>query len=1107
MKIDQIKHYKIQEKIGAGGMGSVYRAFDPKLERDVAIKVLHQVVSEDDQNVKRLIFEARAAAKLVHPNVVTIYEVGKEECGSFIVMEYVSGLPLSKIIADSAPLAVERAINLISQILKALALSHKNNIIHRDIKPDNILVTENDEAKVLDFGIAKVAQASGLTMAGEVLGTVEFMAPEQMLGEDIDSRCDIYSVGIVLYQALTKELPFSGNNAVEILFNKLNEEPVLPSYFNNKINADLDQVILKALTHKKEDRWVSSEAMIHALESTINNQKLLNMNPWSEDDDIEISSDLISQTDSPKSIKSVFIGREEEYKQLIHTFHKINHEGQTLILSGEAGVGKSTLANQFRNYIDHQDSWLLYGTCLYQEGMDAYLPYIDALRGFFDKDNPKFSDNLRFDLKQMIKEKVPVLEEFIEQFSTTFLTTAWNIKEKNKDQSSNLFEGLHILFTILSEIKPVVLIIDDLQWADESSLRLFHYLSRNIINNKIFLFGISRTDFYDLQENGKPKLIVDMQARMRREGIVKEVELKCFTRDDCDILLDKSLDNTAFTESFYQGMFSETKGNPFFVIESLKLFCDKGEIYDDNGIWFDKKIDFKSKVPNRVEDIFVRRLSGLNEDDRELLQLASIIGYKFDPSLLSQVLGIKKIDLLKRLQKIERDFQIIVSLDRYFQFEHPMLADLLYNEIPLALTKEYHLMIADELQKIHGGNFGALVGNAALHFRNGGDQISAIPLLYKAAVRSFELSAFRESCTYFEDMLDSVRITTKPFPEDIPEIDLYFNLGICYEEIDNWDKSLEAYKMLAAISDKKNNQQKLADALMRIGRVYDKLGQWDNAVGYYEKSLAKAKEYDIKNIFSRVYNKIGVYHFHTGNFDQALTYFRKTIHSADSNYGEFDKAHAYTNIGIIANILRGNYGIALENFDRALEIYKKKENPQGQARVYHNIGMFYSDNKQWLEALQSYEKCLKLANDEESKHLKALTYLNMGNAYARQRKFIRAKKIIEKAFKIFKRMTDVISMAEAFHVYGLIYAGQKNYTKADHYLNNAIKMFKNKDYREGLAGTYETYGKLCFENGQMDKSVAMYEKSKNLYASLNMDAKLKTVEKQMESLFEEIAID
>jgi len=243
MKLDQIKHYKIQEKIGTGGMGSVYRAYDPELERDVAIKVLHQVISEDNQNAQRLIREARAAARLVHPNVVTIYEVGKEEFGSFIVMEYVSGLPLSKIIAGSGPLPVERAINLICQILKALALSHKNNIMHRDIKPDNILVTENDEAKVLDFGIAKVAKTSGLTVAGEVLGTVEFMAPEQMLGEDIDHRCDIYSAGIVLYQALTKELPFSGHNAVEVLFKKLNEEPVLPSYFNNKINADLDQII------------------------------------------------------------------------------------------------------------------------------------------------------------------------------------------------------------------------------------------------------------------------------------------------------------------------------------------------------------------------------------------------------------------------------------------------------------------------------------------------------------------------------------------------------------------------------------------------------------------------------------------------------------------------------------------------------------------------------------------------------------------------------------------------------------------------------------------------------------------------------------------------
>jgi len=1098
--VEQIKHYKIIEKIGFGGMGEVFHAFDTQLERDVAIKILHKAISENKQNAQRLVREARAAAKLVHPNVVTIYEVGQDDFGRYIVMEYVKGTSFSELIKNEGPLSVERSIDITVQVLKALALAHKMGITHRDIKPDNVLITENNEAKVLDFGIAKMEQKAGLTMAGEVLGTIEFMAPEQMLGEEINYTSDIYSTGIMLFMALTKELPLSGQNPVELLFKKLNEEPVAPSYYNKKVNSQLDQIVLKALRHNKDERWKSADEMIESLQSYLNSQ--LAPVPNTNNNHYFFEELQHSQDGDPaKLIKPVFIGRENELKSLVNGFHQVGiDKGQTFIIAGEAGVGKSTLTQQFRNYISHQNAWLLYGTCLYQEGMDAYLPYIDALRGFFHSDNPKFTEEQRVELKEIIKEKIPILSEFTERFSTTFFTTSWNVNEKKEEDSRNMLEGLYLLFSILSEIRPLVIIIDDLQWADEASLRLFHYLSRQIKNNKIMLIGITRTDYYDLQENGKAKLIVETQTRMRREGIVKEINLNRLTKDNCDALLEKSLQNTAFSENFYMGMFQETKGNPFFIIETLKLFHEKGEIYDDNGIWIDKKIDFKSEVPNRVEDVFMRRLSGLNEEDRELLQLSSVVGYKFDPSLLAQILEIKKLDLLKRLQKIERDFQIIISLDRHFQFEHPMLADLLYNEIPQALSKEYHLLIADELEKIHSNNFGALVGNAAVHFRKGGNHVKAVPLLFQAAIRAFDLSAFRESNLYFEDLFDSLNLSEMELPAEIPKTDLYLKSGICYEETDNWKKSLKTYKKLAEISDEQNNPQKKVDAFIRMGRVHDKLGEWDIAVKYYQNCIDLAKAHSLKNVYSRVYNKIGVYHFHTGNFDEALKYFRKTIRMADSEHGEYDKAHAYTNVGIIANIIRGEYGVALENFEKALKIYKDKGLEQYEARVHHNIGMFYSDHSEWLESIKAYEKCLQLAVDDDSKHLRALTYLNMGKAYSRQNKLVKAKKLAEKALMLFKRMADIISIAEVYHVFGNIYGAQNNFSKAEKYLKDAINIFKNKDFNEGLAQTYETYGSLCHEHGYTEKATENFLNALELFKTLKMDSKVKNITELLESV-------
>ncbi len=1102
-KIEQIKHYKIVDKLGSGGMGVVFRAFDTVLEREVAIKVMHRSLTEDKQNAQRLIREAKAAAKLVHPNVVTIYEVGEDDHGKYIVMEYVKGAPLSDVLAKKGIFKPQRSVNLIIQVLKALNTAHKLGILHRDIKSENILITNDDIAKVLDYGIAQITAKSRITSSGQVLGTIEYMAPEQMLGEDIDQRCDIYATGVVFYQMLTNVLPFSGETAVEVLFKKLNEEPPPPSYYNNKIDKNLDDAVLKMIHHNKSDRWENAEDLIPYLE-TISDAKTISLSKtWMAEADFDLEEDEGEEEKKDESVnlRSVFVGREDEFKKLVNIFNRIKGGvGQTVLISGEAGVGKSRLANQFCYFVDHQDVWVLYGNCLYQEGMDAYMPYIDALRNFFSKDNPKLDENERIDLKNIIREEVPVLSQFTERFTTTIFSELSNKKDVLPENKTNLNEGISVLLSLMAKNKPVVLIIDDLQWADGASLKLFHYLARQIVKMPVMLLGIHRTDKYDLQDDGKPKAIVDMIKRMRNEDVCHEINLDRLNREKCDLLIDKSLVNTAFSEDFYGGVFQGTKGNPFFVIETLKLLSEKKYIYPVDHLWLDKKIDFKIEVPSRVEDIFIRRLSTLSEDDREMLQVASVIGYKFDPSTLANLLEIPKIDMLKRLHKIERDLQIITSSKKDYQFEHPMLGDLLYNEIPPALCQEYHLMIANELEKIHRGDFGALVGEAAQHFRRGGDHKKAIPLLYQAGKRAFNISAYKEACMFFEDLIESIKEIGSTIKEEVPEKDFYFNVSICYEEVGNWEQGLKMNEKLTEICAKIEDYDCQVSAKIRIGRIYDKMGDWSASLEAYTKCLELAEKYEIKNVFSRVYNKIGVFYFHKGDFDNALKYFQKTLHSVDSDFGEFDKAHAHTNIGIIANIIRGKHSIALENFKKAIKIYEVKNSTQDLARVHHNIGMFHSNHGEWLESIKAYEKCLKLADEVESRHLIALTYLNMGKAYARQKALKKAKSLTEKALKIFKRMSDLISIAEAYQVFGLIYGAEENFAKAQDYLKQAINIFSSKNYREGQAESRKTLANLYKEYGYWDEAKEYYFQALDDFRELNMESEAKEISKALRSI-------
>ncbi|MFQ5752098.1 MAG: tetratricopeptide repeat protein, partial [bacterium] len=1046
--------------------------------------------------------EARIAAKLVHPNIVTIHEVGKAKLGRYIVMEFVDGTPLTKLLQTQGAFESGRAMKLTTQILSGVQYAHSMGILHRDIKSENIFVTVKDHVKILDFGIAKIMAKEGLTVAGDILGTVEYMAPEQLLGEPIDIRCDIYAVGIVFYQILTNKLPFTDSSPAAVLYKQLNEDPTPPSYYNGKIKKELDQIVLKAIDKNREDRWESAEAFSEALETMLKHDfaptSLHALGPE------QIFSDS-SASEAEKGLDSnnlcpVFIGREQEFKKLVRLFKQSSHgQGQTVILKGEAGVGKSTLAERFQNYARQNQAWVLYGACLYQEGMDAYLPYIDALRQFFSKESHSLPEDERLQLKNIVHDKVPILKEFTERFTTTFGPTASISEGAAEFNSGNLFEGIYNLISFLATKRPVLLIIDDLQWADEASLRLFHYISRYVANNRILLMGISRTDRYDLQKDGKPTMIIDVLARIRREVNFEEITLDRLNRESCDLLIDKSLSPALFTEEFYERIYIETKGNPLFVTETLKLLRESGVIFFNDDYWFNKQDELELVVPTRVEDVFIRRLSGLSDEEHEILQVAAVQGYKFDVSLVSQLLEIPKIKLLKIFQRVERESQIIASTERGYQFEHPMLADLLYNEIPIALRREYHLMLANELEKMHGPEFGALVGDVAQHFRRGGDDIRAAPLLYQAGVRAFGLSAYRESSLCFEDLIDSIERSGQTMAEIISPSDVYFKLGICYEESSRWQESLEAYNTLLQISEKTNQPKGQTDALLRIGRIHGKLGNWELALSNYERCLQIAKQHQVPNMISRVYNNIGIIYFQTGDYDQATKYFEQTLVAVDCEKGAFDQAHALTNIGIIANI-RGDHSAALVSYQKALKIYESKGNRQDLARIYHNIGMTHTDRREWDEAIHAFKRCLKLANEVEDKQLYALTYLNMGKTLVRQRNLNKAKEYIEKALKIFKRTDDTLNVAEAYHLFGLIYDTQGDYSASEKFLLESIKINEKLEYQEGLAESYVSYGNICRNHGDSELAKEYYEKALETFRKLNLQAKIKELDKIIDDL-------
>ncbi len=322
-----ISHYKIIDYLGGGGMGMVFKAEDLKLKRTVALKFLPIDLTSDEQAKVRFMHEAQAASALDHPRIGTIYEIDETDDGEmFIAMACYEGATLKKKM-DQESLSIEEVINLIIQIANGLVKAHEEGIVHRDIKPANIIITEEGFVKIVDFGLAKLGGATRITKAGTSMGTPAYMSPEQVRGQDIDHRSDIWSLGVILYELLTKKLPFKADYEMALLYSIVHEEPTPISQFNEEIPTELEQIVSKAITKNDAERYSSIKDMLDDLKAYQSSRSL--------------------NTDGMNTIVIKEQGTILVNNKQGKPFTKNLNEKQTILVSGEGKDKRSSVKSKF----------------------------------------------------------------------------------------------------------------------------------------------------------------------------------------------------------------------------------------------------------------------------------------------------------------------------------------------------------------------------------------------------------------------------------------------------------------------------------------------------------------------------------------------------------------------------------------------------------------------------------------------------------------------------------------------------------------------------------------------------------------------------------------
>ena len=770
--------YGIRALLGAGGMGQVYRAFDPRLGREIALKVIRRVEGDDDSSLDRLLREATLASALNHPNIVTIYETGVVDSDRYIAMELVDGATLRQLAAQGLPLS--RIVGIARQAAEALAVAHAAQIVHRDIKPDNVMVRPDGYVKLLDFGLARVQPNpfSGPTRqpstgarseAGLILGTVGYMAPEQARGEAVTAEADIFALGVVLYELVTGRHPFMAASQLGTLHALLWETPEPPSLLNPELPRAIDQLIVEALQKDQRLRPGASEVMYRLA--------------LAHDSSVATALSSVTVTPRPAVANANLVGREHELDAMSHEFDRAQRgKARLVVVSGEAGVGKTTLIEAFVQQLEDKGEPVRVGRGRCSErlaGSEAYLPVLEAL------DSLQRNEHLG-SLSRLIRALAPswyaqLMPPTENDSSAARLAaeTSGGLQERLKREIASLLEEV-------GRIQPVILWFDDVHWADPSTTDLIGYLARRLDNSRLLIVATGRpSEFAQLRHPFLP-LKLDLVSR----GLCREITPSVLDEAAIERYIALQFPEHAFPAGLARLIHQRTEGNPLFMAEVVRDLRRRQVVQQKDGRWVmtDDLSSVARELPESVRSLIQRKLDALDDMERRLLSAASVQGMDFDSAILAGALQLDEEDVETRLERLEREYALVRfvreletpnrALTLHYRFAHHMYQNACFESLRATRKAALSRAIAERLVQRYGDQPCDCLAEIAMLFEVARDNISAAEYWNRAAQAAARLYAHDESARLAQRGLDLIKAEPASPARAAAELALQMTYGL-----------------------------------------------------------------------------------------------------------------------------------------------------------------------------------------------------------------------------------------------------------------------------------------------------------------------------------------
>jgi serine/threonine protein kinase/tetratricopeptide (TPR) repeat protein len=738
----QLGPYRIEALIGRGGMGEVYRARDHRLGRQVAIKVLPGHLAAEASARERLRREAAAAAALDHPFICKVFEIGEDRRELYLVMEFIDGETLHKLLR-SGRMAIAEALRFAVEIAEALEKAHNERFVHRDLKPANVMIAQG-HVKIMDFGLAKQIDAVSpigertttvtterpvLTHQGSAIGTPEYMSPEQIRGEPLDRRSDLFSFGIVLCELFGAPHPFRHASPSETMAAILRDRPRLAG----DLPENLALLIRRLLAKSPEDRYRSISETLSDLRG---------LTP----------GDLAPEKrEGPREERMPLIGRDTEKTALLrHLDDALAGHGSMILIGGEAGIGKTHLVNAILKEARRRGAYTNVGHCYEMEGAPPYVPFIEMLE-YTARVAPKEG------LRLALGDAAPEIAKLMPELRRMFPDIPPAIGLPAEQQRRFLFNAYREFLERGSRVTPIVHVFEDLHWADEPTLLLLQHLAPMLSGIPLLAIGTYR----DVEVDGGRPFAKALETLLRKRQALR-MTLRRLAVSGVEGMLT-AMSGQQPPPSLTRLLFAETEGNPFFVEEVFRHLGEEGKLFDEEGKWRTGLRADRLQVPEGVRLVLGRRLDRLRESSRRVLTTAAVVGRSFSLRLIEELENgqpsAQPDAALDAIEEAENAFLVSAEpagRELRYRFVHELVRQTMAETLSPPRRQRLHARVAEAIEKVYAANLEAQASPLAHHLYQAGaaaDPEKTRTWLIMAAHAARAGAAHEEALTHLENAL------------------------------------------------------------------------------------------------------------------------------------------------------------------------------------------------------------------------------------------------------------------------------------------------------------------------------------------------------------------